>query len=91
MFDWHRLSKNATDRVFDYFDVFTDGKYPKKFERFIKWYGYKFQPVLLSFSSTMLMFWIFFRVFGRIGYEKTMIILMILAIITIRDLKNRNI
>jgi hypothetical protein len=87
--DFQKFSKKATDRVFDYFDVFTDGKYPKKFRKFLEWYGYKFQPVFLSFASTLILFWIFLRVFDRIGFEKTIIILMVLIIITIRTLKNK--
>jgi len=85
--DWQDLSKKATDRVFSYFELFTDGKYPKRFRKFLEWYGYKFQPILLSLSSTLLLFWIFLRVYGRIGFEKTIIILMIIIIITIRTIK----
>ncbi len=87
MLDWNDLSKKATDKVFLYFDVFTDAKYPKGFRKFLKWYGYKFQPILLSLSSTLLLFWIFLRVYGRVGFEKTVIILMIIIIITIRTIK----
>jgi len=82
--DWKNISRKATDKVFIHFELFTDGKYPKKFKRFIEWYGYKFQPVLLSLASTMLMFWIFFRIYDRIYFEKTIIILLILVIIAIR-------
>jgi len=85
--DFHKLSRKATDRIFDYFDLFTDGKYPPRFKKFLEWYGYKFQPVLLSFASTIIMFIIFFRIYDRVGFEKVIIILLILVIISIRSLK----
>lgn len=87
LFDFEKISRKMTDKVFDYFELFTDGKYPKKFKKFIEWYGYKFQPVFLNISSMVLMFWIFFRVYGRVGFEKTIIILMLLIIISLRNLK----
>lgn len=85
--DWEKLSKKATDKVFDYFDVFVDGNYPPKFRKFLEWYGYKFQPFFLNIASTMLLFWIFFRIFDRIGFEKTIIIILTIVIITLRGLK----
>jgi hypothetical protein len=87
LLDFKNLSKKATDRVFNYFDVFVDGNYPPKFRKFLEWYGYKFQPFLLNISSMIIFFWIFLRIFDRVGFEKTAIILLMIIIITLRGLK----
>lgn len=61
--------------------------YTDKFKKIYWWMGDVGVPAFLSIVSVILLFWIFFRIYGRIGFEKTIITLFIILIVSVGNNK----
>jgi len=86
MFDFEKWSKKQTDKIFLYFDIEKDPIYTKRFKRFIRWLGYKFNPALLSVVSFMLLIWIFNKIYVTAGMDKLMVVFMVIVIFSLRGI-----
>lgn len=87
MLDWEKHTNAAMDRIAIFFELDDKTKYSPRFKKFIFWMGYKFTPFVLQITSIIIMFWIAFRVFGRYGFEKAVIILLVIIIVSLRSIK----
>lgn len=90
MFDFEKISKDVFDRITIMFGI--DEKenkhiFSKRFKKVYYWIGYKGIPTFLSIISMILLFVIFFRIYANSGFEKTVIILLLVIILTLRGLK----
>lgn len=88
--DFDTITRNIFDRISIMFGIEEEENkhiYSKKFKKIYYWIGYTGIPAFLGFVSIILMFYIFFRAYNRFGFERTMITLMILVVISLRGLK----
>jgi hypothetical protein len=73
---------DITDRVVDQIlvrmNVDTDPIFTQGFRKFIRWFGYKAIPFILNIASFIVMIFIFNKVLATIGFEKTVVILLVL-------------
>lgn len=87
MFDFDTITRYVFDRISIMFGI--DEKenehiYGKKFKKVYYWIGYKGIPAFLNIVSIFLLFFIFFRIYGKLGFERTVITLLILCVISLR-------
>lgn len=90
MFDISEISKDVFDKISLMFGIEDEENkkiYSKRFKKIYYWFGYKGIPSFLSLVSIVLFFYIFFRIYSRSGFEKTVITLLLIIIITLRGLK----
>jgi len=83
--DW---SKKQTDKIFLWFNLDTDPIFSPRFKRFIKWFGYKFNPALLKIASFIILIWIFNKIYTNYGIEKLVIIAFVIIIFTLRGISS---
>lgn len=84
MIDFNKLNKKYMDKIMKHFKVDTDPIFSSRFVKFIKWFGYKLMPVVLTITGILMLFWIFTKIYDRSGFEKTIIYLLILILISLR-------
>lgn len=89
MFNITKFSKKATDKVLLYMNFFDDNPEQSRFGRFIIWYGYKFQPFFINIAMMVVFFYIIHRIYGKYDFERTMIWLIAVLILTMRGLSNK--
>lgn len=84
---FEEIAKKGMDKIAIWFDLDDKERYSARFRKFIMWWGYKGIPAVLNIASIIILFWIAFRIYGRYGFERTAIVLMLIIIITLRGLK----
>lgn len=90
MFDFEKWVSEGFERIGIMFGIDepeNEKIYSKRFKKVYRWFGNKGVPAFLSIVSIVLLFWIFFRVYNNSGFEKTVVILLLVIIITLRGLK----
>lgn len=87
VFEFDKVCRDIYDRIEIWFDIENDPIYSDKFKRRLRWFGYTGIPAFLNFVSIILFFIIFFRIYASAGFEKTVIILLLVIVITLRGLK----
>jgi len=90
MFDFEKISKDTFDKIsikFGIEDKENENIYSPRFKKVYFWFGNTGIPAFLNLVSIVLLFIIFFRIFGISGFEKTVIILLLVIIINLRSLK----
>jgi len=86
---FEEIAKKAMDRIVLFFELEDETKYSKRFKKFIFWMGYKFTPAVISIASAIILFVIAFKIYNKSGFEKTIVILMVLIILSLRNLKSK--
>lgn len=86
---FEEMAKKQMDKIFIKFNIETDPIYTPRFRKFIKFVGYKVVPAILQITTIIVLFWIMFKIYNRSGFEKVMIILNIIIILTLRSLVNK--
>lgn len=90
MFDFSKIVKETFDRITLMFGIEDEENskiFSKRFKKVYYWFGETGIPAFLGFVSIILFFYIFFRIYNRSGFEKTVIILLMLVIVTLRGMK----
>ncbi len=90
IFDFEKWVSSGFDRISLMFGIEepeNEKIYTKRFKKVYYWFGNIGIPAFLSIVSIVLLFTIFFRIYGRSGFEKTVIILLLIIIITLRGQK----
>ena len=86
---FEEYSKKIMDKIVKHFDLDNDPIYPEKFKKFIKWFGYKGMPFILSIATILVLFWIMFRIYDRSGFERVIIIMLILILLAVRNISKQ--
>lgn len=81
------IAKNIYGRIELWFDIENDPIFSPRFRKAMKWVGYTGIPAFLSIVTIILFFYIYFRIYGKIGFEKTVVSLLIIIVITLRSIK----
>jgi hypothetical protein len=68
----------AVDEIFKRMKVDTDPLYTPRFRKFIRWFGYSAIPFIFTVATFIVMVWLFNRIYGGIGFERTIIVLLVL-------------
>lgn len=89
MFDFEKLAEKQFWKIWVWLDLDDKKKYSERFRKIIKWWGLKASPFILNITSIILLFYIFFRIYARSGFEKTAIILLLIIIITLRGISQK--
>lgn len=90
IFDFEKFVGSAFNRISLMFGIEDDENkniYTPRFKKVYYWFGYTGIPAFLSIVSVVLLFVIFFRLYGRLGFEKAVISLLLVIIVTLRGLK----
>jgi hypothetical protein len=85
LLDFEKYTASAMDRIVAQFKIDTDPIYSPRFRKGIKWFGYSLIPAILSFATVIIMFLIFFRIYGSLGFEKTVITLLVLTLFALNS------
>lgn len=81
LIDYEKWTAQAMDKICLQFNLDTDPIYSKRFKGGIKWVGYKLLPAILTISTIIVMFYIFFQIIlPKVGFEKTLLTLLILLL-----------
>lgn len=86
MFDIEKISKDVFDRIslmFGIEDEENEKIFSNRFKKIYYWIGYKGIPAFLSLVSVILFFIIFFRIYGRLGFESTVVLLLLIIIVSL--------
>jgi len=90
MFDFDKITRDIFDKIslkFGIEDPNNSHIYTNRFKKVYFWFGNTGIPGFLNIVSIILLFYIFFRIYDRSGFEKTLIILLLIIIITLRGIK----
>ena len=88
MFDFEKWTKMQTDKIFLYFNIDDDPIYSSRFKRFIKFIGYTLNPAILSIASFIILIWIFNRINTNYGFERMVIVAMVIIIFSLRGMNS---
>jgi len=86
---FEEYSKKIMDKIVLHFNLDEDPIYPEKFKKFIKWFGYKGMPFILSITTIIVVFWIMFKIYDREGFERVIILLLILILLSVRNISKQ--
>jgi hypothetical protein len=68
----------AVDDIFRRMNIDTDPIFTPRFRKFIKWLGYSAIPFIFNISSIIVKIWLFTKAYNLFGFEKTVIVLLVL-------------
>lgn len=72
------ITDRAVDQILVRMNIDTDPIFTVGFRKFIRWFGYKAIPFVLNIASFIVMVFIFNKVLAAVGFEKTVVLLLVL-------------
>ena len=79
-------NKNIDKYVFKPFNIDSDPIFTPGFRRFIKWFAYKAMPFVLTIAGFVVMFWFYFRIYDKYGFERVVLVVLLLILISLQRL-----
>lgn len=80
------VAEKVMDRIWIGFNLDDKQFYGRRFRKSIKWFGYKAIPAIISITTIVITFWIAYKLYNNVGFEKTIIIIAVLILITGRGI-----
>lgn len=80
MFDFHKILERYTDRTFRHIYDITEKKgivLGVKFEKVLRFIGYKVLPFLFGATTYITMFWFVKLMYGRLGFDYVIMFLLV--------------
>lgn len=68
----------TVDEIFKRMNIDTDPIYTPRFRRFIKWFGYSLIPFIFNIATIIVAIYLFNKIMVRVGFEATVITLLVL-------------
>jgi len=87
MFDYEKYTALGMDKVVSITKLDTDENLTPKFRKRIKWVGYTFTPFVLKITTTIVFIYIVSKIYTGSGYEKTVLFLLTLILLSLRGKK----
>ena len=78
------LLKKSTDRVFVIIQSIQDYQgvqLSDRMMRFMRFFGYKVLPFLVSITTYFTLFWILNKVYTKYGFERVILVVMVILIL----------
>jgi hypothetical protein len=83
--DFQAILKKQLDKIFAKYNIDTDPIYTPWFRKSIKFFGYKFMPVVIGIASFFILLKIFGTVLDKYGVERLLVLFMTIYVMSIRS------
>jgi hypothetical protein len=76
------ITDRAVDQILVRMNVDTDPIFTPGFRKFIRWFGYRAIPFIFNVATFIVMVYLFNKILDKIGFEKTVVILLVLLLVS---------
>jgi len=84
---FEKITREIYKKVQKKMKIETDPIFDGRPRKVFNWIGFTGIPSLLIIASIITLFWIYYRIYGIIGFEKTVISLLLLILLSLRAMK----